>query len=114
MTELDTITLPRSDYEALMQELRDLRDSALIAERRDDESFPVELIDRLLAGENAVTVFREHRGLTQMALAEAAEISRSMLNEIEHGKKTPSIPVGLRIATALEVDLDDLFGEYPA
>ena len=110
----DTITLPRASYEALMMELRDLRDSALIAERRNDPTFPFEVVERLLDGDHPVTVFREHRGLTQAALAAAADISRQMLNEIEHGKKTPSIPVGLRIARALDVDLDDLFGEHPS
>ena len=44
----------------------------------------------------------------QTALAKAAGISRSYLNEIESGKKQPSRPVILALANALGQDPDTL------
>ena len=37
------------------------------------EFFPIEVADRLLAGEKAVRVYREHRGMTQKQLVRTAE-----------------------------------------
>ena len=109
----DTITLPRADYEAMLERLRDLEDSAIIAERRSDPTVPFEFVERLLDGENPVRVWREIRKLSQAALAEASNLSPSMLNEIEHGKRQPSLDRARDLARALGVDLDDLFGDYP-
>lgn len=39
-------------------------------------------------------------GLTQDAFARRVGISQSYLNDIAKGRKTPSLPVALRIATA--------------
>ena len=47
--------------------------------------------EALLDGANPVTVRRSKRGLTQRALAEAAEVSPSYLNEIEAGCKLGSV-----------------------
>ena len=107
----DTITLSRAEYEALLERLEDLEDIATIQARRDEPTVPFEVAERLLDGENPVKVWREERGLKQRELAAAADVSPSMLNEIEHGKRTPSMAGGRRIARALSVDLDDLFGE---
>lgn len=41
--------------------------------------------------------------LTQEQVAEIANISQPYYNEIEKGKKTPAIPVAVRIASALKV-----------
>ncbi len=75
---------------------------------RDEEAFPMSLYDKIDAGENAILVFRKYRGLTQTKLAELADIERSMLSAIEHGKKTGSVASLQAIARVLEVSLDDL------
>ena len=46
---------------------------------------------------------RKGLGLTQIQTAEFANIAPSYYCEIETGKKTPAIPVAIRIATALKV-----------
>lgn len=60
---------------------------------------------------NRVRQVREERNLTQSALAEAASIARQSLGAIESGKADPSVSVALRIARALEVPVEELFGQ---
>lgn len=73
-----------------------------------DEMIPSEVVDRLLAGENPVRVWRTHRGMTARQLAAATGLSASYISEIESGKKDGGFAAMKRIADALEVDLDDL------
>jgi len=53
-------------------------------------------------------VWREHRGLTQQQLAEAAGISVPYLSQIEAGKRQGSAEVLAAIAKALGLALDDI------
>ena len=73
-----------------------------------EESFPIDVADRLLAGENAVRVFRDHRGMTQKQLAGAAGINPLYLSQIERGVRTGSARTLSALAEALGVDVDDL------
>lgn len=52
---------------------------------------------------------REERGLTQVALAEAAAVSRQSLSAIEAGRADPSVSLALRLARALDCSVEDLF-----
>ena len=74
----------------------------------DGESFPIEVADRLLAGEKAVRVYRAHRGMTQKQLAHAAGINVVYLSQIERGRRTGSTRTLSALAEALGVDVDDL------
>lgn len=60
---------------------------------------------------NGVRAARETRGLTQMALAEAAGITRQSLSAIESGRADPSVSSALRLAQALETSVEALFGQ---
>jgi DNA-binding XRE family transcriptional regulator len=73
-----------------------------------DEPVPAEVVNRLVEGENPVRVWREHRGLTQARLADAAGVSVSTVSYIESGARRPSISVIQSLAAALNVDIDDL------
>ena len=79
-----------------------------LAKAAGDESFPVAVVDRLLAGESPVRVYRDHRGLTQKQLADAAGINPVYLSQIETGKRTGSAKTLASIASALDVEIDDL------
>ncbi len=106
-----TVTIPRSEYEALRAAVDGFEDAAAMAAyraTRADESVPIEVADRLLAGDNPLRVWRRHRGMTQRALAAAIGVGKSYLSEIESGKKDGSIRVIKAAANALDVDLDDL------
>lgn len=96
--------MSNGDAEALLsdEELYDRADA------EGGESFPAEVVDRLLAGQNPIRVYRDHRGMTQGALAAAAGIHPVYLSQIETGKRTGSAKTLAAIAEALGVTVDDL------
>jgi DNA-binding XRE family transcriptional regulator len=53
-------------------------------------------------------VIREKR-ITQAELARLVGVKREYINRIVHQKITPTIPLGMRIAGALGVSVEDLF-----
>ena len=59
---------------------------------------------------NTLRVQRAIRKLTQADLAERAGITRASVNAIEGGRMVPSILLALKLARALGVSVDDLFG----
>ena len=75
---------------------------------RDEERIPVEVVDRLIESENPVRVWREYRRLSRRQLAETAGITTAYLSQIETGRRGGSSKVLRAIATALDVDLDDI------
>lgn len=77
-------------------------------ERGEDEIIPLEITERRLAGENAVKVWREHRGMTQEHLAKVSGVSRPMIAAIEARRKRGGIATLKKLAGALEIDLDHL------
>jgi hypothetical protein len=87
--------------------------AAAIADRRSDERVPAAVVDRLLAGEHPVRVWRDHRGLTLERLHDKAGLSIGYLSEIEAGKKPGSLKALRAIATALKIDLDDVTAWLP-
>jgi predicted transcriptional regulator len=58
---------------------------------------------------NALRTYRRRLGLSQQALADRAEISRSYISELEAGRKAPRRPVARALAAALGVCREDLF-----
>ena len=108
------VVLPLAEYERLREAADDLEDvvagdkaRAEIAAGRD-ELVPAAMLDRLLDGENAVRVWRQHRGMNARQLAAAAGLSAAYLSEIETGRKAPGLAALRKLAVALQVDLDDL------
>ncbi len=85
-------------------------DLAALAEARarDEESFPLKMVERLHAGEHPIKVYREHRGLTQKGLAEIVNLGGMYISQIETGRRVGSTRTLRRIARALTADLDDL------
>jgi DNA-binding Xre family transcriptional regulator len=110
----DSVTLRRSDFEALLGELEDARDIAAIHEVEarvaagESEYIPLGVVERLMAGEHPVRVWREHRNMTGRKLAAAAGIPASYLCEIEAGRKPGSFDAMAKLAAALGVDMEDL------
>ena len=106
--------IPFDDLQKLMEDAEMLADiNAFDAakgglERGEDELIPLEITERRLAGESAVKVWREHRGLTQEGLAKASEVSRAMIAAIEAGHKKGGIGTLKKLAGALKVDLGNL------
>lgn len=108
----DRVTLTREAYDRLVARVEDVRDTHdlfMAAKNAKPEDYlPAELMDRILAGEHPVRVWREHRGLSARALADKADIPVSYLSEIETGKKPGSIAAYRALAEALDLSIDDL------
>jgi len=83
----------------------ELYDNATVT---NEESFPIEVADRLLAGENSVKVYREYRGITQKRLAKQIGINVVYLSQIETGRRTGSTKTLIKLSDSLNVDLEDL------
>lgn len=57
---------------------------------------------------------REKRGLTQRALADAADITDKFVSNIERGSRQPATKTLQAIAGALKIELKDLFAGVPS
>ncbi len=108
----DWIAMRRGEYEALMRAAEDAADAGLLrhaaADRREANYLPAALVERMIGGECAVRIWREHRGLSAVALARKAGVPPSYLSEIERGRKPGSVKALSALAHALDLDLDDL------
>ncbi len=106
--------LPEADYLALVAATEDASDRETVHRFRaavasgEEEMLPAEMVDRILAGESPVRVWREHRGLTAQALAEAAGLAQSYVSQIETGKRDGTVDTLVKLAGALGVLVDDL------
>lgn len=106
--------IPYTEYERMLAQLDELADIRAFDQARrelaagEDEVVPAALIERLANGENPLRVWREYRGLTQQALAEAAGIGKSYISQLETGSKTGALSTLRALAAALSIDLDDL------
>jgi len=56
-----------------------------------------------------VRLRREARGLSQVALAAAAQLTRQSIGALEAGRAVPAVDVALRIAAALGCTVEELF-----
>ncbi len=96
-----TITIARSDFEALLQAAEDAEDLAAVAAHDAEEARLGKEVARrdyltgdevvaLLKGASPLKIWRKKRGLSQRTLAVAAGVQPGYLAEIETGKKPGS------------------------
>ena len=110
----EMVVIPRAQYERLISDLEDAQDIASAKEFEGREAsgeaefLPWDMAKRLRRGEHPVLVWREHRGLTQKALAAQVKMTAAQLCEIENGKKTGSVATLQKLARALGVTVDEL------
>jgi DNA-binding XRE family transcriptional regulator len=74
----------------------------------DEETYPSEIGDALIDGENPIKVFRRYRKMTQDDLARAVKKSKVYVAKLEAGERQGSTAVIRDIASALRVDIDQL------
>ena len=112
-------TISRAAHQEALEEARDIiallkagahEDAIGEAEARTDH-LSDDLVGRLLDGEAPVRIWREHRGLSAAALADAAGLPRSYLAELEAGNKPGSISAYRSLAEVLSISLDDIVPE---
>lgn len=117
----DEVVLARADWEAIEEAAEQFADlAALDAAAAEDAAYaaalppgrqatvPFEVVEAKLAGERPLRAWREHRGLTQQALAQRAGVGRDMIAQIETGKRAGSIDTLDRLAAALAVPIEAL------
>jgi DNA-binding XRE family transcriptional regulator len=115
----ELVIIPRAEYEQLV----DLKAKILADERIEDTgtarivdaylahpptSLPLSVWDAIEAGSAPLRAIREHRGLTQMALAAAAGLSQTIISKLESGERTAKAPQLKALALALQVSAADL------
>lgn len=106
--------LPKPSYEKLMEALEDYEDLKASRDFRaklssgEEELIPAEYVDRMLNGENKIKVWRDFRGMSAKALADAADIDTFSLRQIERGVSEGSFEIKKKIAEALRVTVNDL------
>lgn len=61
----------------------------------------------------AIAAARKRRGLTQIQLSERCGIAQSDISHLENGYANPTIYTLIRLADALECQLDVLFTDLP-
>lgn len=106
----EMVTIPRDEYDRLRQAAEDLSDLQAYdrAMEAGGESVPAEYVNRILDGENPVRVYRDWRGMTAAALAEASKLNRVQITQIETGRRSGNVETMKKLANALGVTVDDL------
>ena len=105
--------LPFEDYERLLDAADDEADVAA-AERADrrraagEEYVPMEMVNRLVEGENALRVWREYRKLSISALAELSGINKSTISLLENDKAYGRPATWRALADSLHATVDDI------
>ncbi len=105
--------MPESEYLVMLDDAEMAHDIAAIElfKQRlasgDEELIPAAVVNAILDGENAIRVWREHRGLSVKALAELAGVAPAYLSQIETGKREGTVSTLSKIAKALGVTIDD-------
>ncbi len=106
----EMVTIERAEYERLLEAAEDLADIIAFdrAKAEGGEFFPSAVVDRILAGETPLRVFRDHRELTQAQLSELSGVSRVQIADIESGRRSGSVATMGKLAKALNLTIDDL------
>jgi ribosome-binding protein aMBF1 (putative translation factor) len=105
--------LPYAEYERLAaraesaDEVREF-DEAVAA---DEEAFPADVVRRLIDGDAPIKVYREYRNMSQSDLAARSGLTAAYVSQLEAGVRRGSADVLRRLASALNVDMEDLMQE---
>ena len=108
MTDTDTVTLPRAQYDALLANKEALEDRVAALEADDGSRIPHEVAVAIMHGERPIVAFRAHLGVTVRELATRTGIAAGYLSEIERGRKPGSATALSCIAEALGTTIDTL------
>ncbi|PCD04246.1 transcriptional regulator [Sphingomonas spermidinifaciens] len=105
--------LPAADYERLLDAVEDRADTAAaeaaeVRRAAGEEYVPLEVVDRLVGGDNPLRVWREYRGLSVMALAERLGCQRQFIYKLERGERTGDVDLWIKLADCLGVAVEDL------
>jgi len=102
------VLVPLVDFERMTRNSEEIADIAAFdaAMERDEEAFPITLLDTIDAGENPIKAFRKYREIKQAELANMTSISPAYLSQLENGTREGSVKIVKAIAVALNVPMD--------
>lgn len=109
--------LPITEWRRLMERLEDLEDAREIEMILSDPNrrmIPGVVVRKLLDDEHPLEVWREHRGLSRADLAAKAGLTPGHIGHLETGRRHGTPDTLRRLATALDVTIDDLVPIEPA
>jgi ribosome-binding protein aMBF1 (putative translation factor) len=107
------VLLSFAEWERIRAILEDAEDVEVVRRVEADpnqDRIPLEVVKRLLDDESPVKVWREHRGLTQQALARAAGLPQSTIARLEGGARKGTVEQMRKLAGVLGINLDTLCG----
>ncbi len=98
---------------ALIQELQESLEErwaidAINNHDSDEETVPASVVEALLQDQSPIKIYREHRGLTQAALAKACDTSTAYISQLETGNRKAGADILFALAKALNTDPEDL------
>ena len=111
MTSEETVTMTRTEYNALISRNDELEDRLVALEADDGTRVPHEVALAIIRGKNPILAFRNHQDLTLRELSDKTGIAASYLSEIERGHKNGSASALARIASAFGTTIDALIIE---
>ena len=97
-----TVTISLRDFEALLLAASPKKPAVRATSFTDAEK------KRIRAGVSPIRILRERRGLSQRAVAHAANFSANYLTDVENGRKRGSIDILRRVAEVLGVPMESL------
>ena len=106
--------LPYKAYLNLLDKLEDIEDGIAARKVRrqldagTDEAIPADMMRALVNSDYPIKIWRDYRGLTMQTVADQVGISKSYLSQIESGNRNGSADVLKRIASVLDIILDDI------
>jgi ribosome-binding protein aMBF1 (putative translation factor) len=112
--------LPRKEYEALAARAEEAEEDAgtvrLVARARKEVAegaplIPMEIAERIAAGDHPIRAMREWRDMTQMELSYRTNFGQGYISDLESGRRKGTVAALRTIAEALRVPLDLLISE---
>ena len=105
--------VPADIWLRVREMVQDAEDAAAYTEAvAQDDGFrvPLSVVEAKLGGASPLRAWREHRGLSLQALADAAGVSKPYVSQIESGKRTGTAATLKKLANALNVPAVVLIG----
>lgn len=103
--------VPADLWEKVRDTIEDAEDAAAASAARagdDGVRVPIAVVKAQLEGAHPVKAWREHRGMSQDALAKKSGLSKPFISQIENGKRAGPTATIRKLAAALDVPLDAL------
>lgn len=105
--------LPAAEYERLLEAVEEQEDIAAAerAEKRraaGEEYLPMEMVDRILDGENSLRVWRQYRELSISRLSDLSGVNKATISQLENNKAYGRPTTWRALADALRVIVDDI------